>query len=77
MKQEQRTIYTIVKNGTAYRFTDIVNHGTHYSAKQILDNDKSAFLMTIYNRNSEDRPDLGKCYLEGDYVINGTAKGKV
>jgi hypothetical protein len=38
MKQEQRTIYTIVKNGTAYRFTDIVNHGTHYSAKQILDN---------------------------------------
>lgn len=40
-------------------------------AKRILDNDKSAFLMTMYNGNSKDRPDLGKWYLEGNYKISG------
>ena len=41
MKQERRKLVcTIVKDGVTYRFTDIVNHGSHYSARQILDNGK-------------------------------------
>lgn len=46
-------------------------------AKQILDNDKSAFLMTMYNGNNANRRDLGRWYLEGGYTINGTTKGEV
>lgn len=40
-----KQIITIVKDGILYRFTDIVNHGTHYSAKQILDNGKAGKMV--------------------------------
>jgi hypothetical protein len=35
-----KQIITIIRNGVTYRFTDIVDHGTHYSARQVLDNGK-------------------------------------
>ena len=34
------TVCTITKDGTTYRFTDIYNHGTHWTGKQVLDNGK-------------------------------------
>jgi hypothetical protein len=33
-----KQVITIIRNGVTYRFTDIINHGTHYSAKQVFDN---------------------------------------
>lgn len=46
-------------------------------AERILENDKSALLMTIFNGNNEKRPELGKWYPEGGYTINDIFENKV
>jgi len=46
MKQNKRMpIYTIVSHGATYRFTDVLDHGTYFTGKRILDNGQTGKMI--------------------------------
>ena len=57
---------------------DVTLDVSEKEGKELLsEENKSALLMTLYCGNNDDRPDLGKWYVDGKYAIENKYFGKV